>query len=45
MTENTSAVQGQWTETILTVNRESVHMSITYIYIFFFCFCFGEKVP
>ena len=45
MTENTSAVQGQWTEKILTVNSESVHMSITYIYIYIFCFCFGEKVP
>ena len=45
-TDNTSAVQGQWTETILTVNRESVHMSITYIYIYiFFVFVLEKKCP
>ena len=35
MTDNTSAVQGQWKEKTLTVNSESVHMSILYIYFFF----------
>ena len=44
MTDNTSAVQGQWTEKILTVNSESVHMSIIYIYIYIFFFFFGENV-
>ena len=38
MTDNTSAVQGQWKEKIFTVNSESVHMSIIYIYIYFFFF-------
>lgn len=38
MTDNTSAVQGQWTEKILTVNSESVHMSIIYVYIYIFFF-------
>ena len=44
MTDNTSAVQGQWKEKIFTVNSESVHMFILYIYIYIYFFFFLEKM-
>ena len=47
MTDNTSAVQGQWKEKILTVNSESGHMSIIYMYmyIYIYFFFFGKMCP
>ena len=43
-TDNTSAVQEQWTEKILTVNSESVHMSIISVYLYIF-FVFEKLCP